>query len=610
MTQPVSLPATPIGERPPVAVSTRQRPLPSGPRWPGFALYGLLALVAYLPVWPGESDRVPWCACGDTAQSIWFVRWAPFAVAHGHSLYASNWVDYPQGFNLAQNVSMPLLGLIAAPLTLWRGPVASFTFLLWLALALSASTCYAVLLRWVRWKPAAFAGGLVYAFGSYMAGQALGHLNLVFVPIPPLLVLVLDELVVTQRAGARRWGVLLGLLAAAQFLISPEILIDCIVLGVVGVVLLALTNLAAVAHRIRHAVVGAVWAAVVFLPIVAWQLVSYFTGPDRYAGPSWHGNPFAEDLLGSVIPTLNQRVTTAGLAAVGDRLQNDLAENGAYLGVPLLLLLVVLVVRYRKVVVMRCAAVMAVITWLLSLGPRLVIDGHGTVVRLPYDVLTHLPVLDSLLAGRFTLFMDLACAFVLAVGLDRLRADLLVSGRRSVHRVAGVLAVVALVALVPLMPRWPYPSQPISSTTPAFFTGSDVRRLPAGAPALTYPYPTYPDNQAMLWQAVSDMGFKVLGGYVLVPGPGGQATNQPAPVVPGSVAQTLLSDYDGLPVVGPTATPEDVRRLVARYGVRSVLLVPAGVDPTAALALFTRAFGAPDRVAGVDYWALPAGAAG
>jgi hypothetical protein len=77
-----------------------------GPVWPGLLLYGLLALVAYLPVWPGNPRRVPWCPCGDTAQSIWFLRWTPFALTHGHSLYASDWIDFPSGFNLAQNVSM------------------------------------------------------------------------------------------------------------------------------------------------------------------------------------------------------------------------------------------------------------------------------------------------------------------------------------------------------------------------------------------------------------------------------------------------------------------------------------------------------------------------
>jgi hypothetical protein len=575
-----------------------------GPVWPGLLLYGLLALVAYLPVWPGNPRRVPWCPCGDTAQSIWFLRWTPFALTHGHSLYASDWIDFPSGFNLAQNVSMPLLGAVGAPLTWLVGPVSTFTFLLWLAIAGSASSCFVVLLRWVQWKPAAFAGGLVYAFGPYMAAQALGHLNLVFLPIPPILILVLHELIVDQRGSARRWGISLGLLAGAQFLISPEVLIDCILLAAVGVTALAAANRNRVATHVAHAARGGLWALVAFLPLIAWQLVSYFAGPDRYTGSPWHGSAYAEDLLGSVIPSLNQRMTTTGLAAFGDRLQSDLAENGAYLGVPLIVLLIFLVVRYRHDRLMRGAAVMAVTAWLLSLGPRLVVDGHATVLRLPYDVLAHLPVLNSLLAGRFTLFVDLACGFVLAIGLDRLRHELVDGRRVPIRRVGTFLGVLILFALVPLTPRWPYPSTPVSATTPPYFTGSGPFSIPEGSVVLTYPYPTYPTNQAMLWQAVSSMRFKILGGYVLVPGAGGAASNQPTPLVPDTVPQTLIADYAGTPLVGPMATPADVRALVARYGVRTVLLVPSGVNPAAAVALFRGAFGVPTITGGVDVWHL------
>src|SRR5664280_2051624 len=137
---------------------------PNGPPsrrhlWVGIVLYGVLALTAYLPAWPGRAGSVPWCACDDTAQSIWFLDWTPFAILHGHNVLVSNWLDVPGGFNLAQHASMPLLGLLAAPLTLALGPVASFNFLLWLALTASASTCFLALLHWTRWKPAAFVGG-------------------------------------------------------------------------------------------------------------------------------------------------------------------------------------------------------------------------------------------------------------------------------------------------------------------------------------------------------------------------------------------------------------------------------------------------------------------
>jgi hypothetical protein len=573
----------------------------------GIALYGILAAAAYFPVWPGDGSRVPWCACDDTAQAIWFLRWTPFALAHGQNVLVSNWIDFPHGVNLAQNTSMPLLGILAAPLTLLAGPVASFTFLLWLGLTASATACFLVLRHWVRWDLAAFVGGLLYAFSSYMAGQALGHLNLIFVPLPPILILVLHELLVQQRRSARRWGLALGLLAAAQFLISPEILIDSVLLGLLGVILLAAARPAEVAGRVAHAWRGMAWAAAVALPIVAYPIAVYLWGPERYAGSPWHGVTFSEDLLSSIVPGLNQRLTTTGLDALSTRLQSNLAENGAYLGIPLLLLLVFLVVRYRHVGVIRFTAAMAVVSSLLSMGPRLVVDGHQTPIRLPFAVLLHLPVFDSLVAGRFTLFLDLFCAFVVATGIDRLRADMVRRGRVPVRIVVPGLALLLLVALIPLLPRWPYSSVTVDTTTPNFFQSDDVAQIPAGSVVLAYPYPAYPFNQAMLWQAESSMRFRLLGGYALVPGLGGLAMSGPAPVQPNSVATTLLYDFNGKSSSAPDATAADVRALLHRYGIGTVMVdtggfYNGGIHPAAAITLFTQVLGPPRVVGGVRIW--------
>jgi hypothetical protein len=80
-----------------------------------------------------------------------------------------------------------------------------------------------VLKKWCRW-PAAFVGGLAYGFGPYMVTQGQTHLNLAFVPLPPLIVWCLYELLFEQKRRPVRMGVLLGLLAGAQVLISPELL--------------------------------------------------------------------------------------------------------------------------------------------------------------------------------------------------------------------------------------------------------------------------------------------------------------------------------------------------------------------------------------------------
>jgi hypothetical protein len=303
------------------------------------------------------------------------------------------------------------------------------------------------------------------------------------------------------------------------------------------------------------------------------------------------------------VPTVNQRLTTMGWASLGDRLQPNLPESGGYLGIPLVLLLIFFVVRHRQVVAMRFATAMAAAAWLLSLGPRLIVDGHVTVIPLPFDLFVHLPIFNSLLAGRFTLFVDLFVGFVLGIGVDRLHTDLGRVTRKTSEIVNGTfIGLIMLVTLFPLLPRWPYPHVTVDSTTSSFFQSKAVDDIPDGRAVLTYPYPVFPENQAMLWQAVSSMRFRILGGFAFVPGADNSASPGPAAVYPAAVPNTLIADYDGRANLGPAATPTDVRALVARYGISSIVVGNGGAFPGAAIALFTDTYGPPRTVGGVALW--------
>lgn len=86
---------------------------------------------------------------------------------------------------------------------------------------------------------------VVYAFGPFLAQQGEAHLNLVFVPIPPLLFLLVNRQVVAGRPRPRA-GLVIGLLVVAQYPISSEILVGTVlVLGAT----VALGTAAELLHR-------------------------------------------------------------------------------------------------------------------------------------------------------------------------------------------------------------------------------------------------------------------------------------------------------------------------------------------------------------------------
>ena len=159
-------------------------------------------MLANLPAWIGGVTHTMQAAGNsDPGQEVWFLAWAAHAVTHLQDPLRSNWIDYPWGVDLADNTSMPLAGAIGTPITLLFGPVATFNVICSLSLASSAAAAFFVLRRFTTWMLAAFVGGLLYGFSPYMIGQARGHLFLLLVPIPPLIFLLLHEIVV-RPAGA------------------------------------------------------------------------------------------------------------------------------------------------------------------------------------------------------------------------------------------------------------------------------------------------------------------------------------------------------------------------------------------------------------------------
>jgi hypothetical protein len=473
--------------------------------------YLVLAVLGHLPAFRSLRTTTQ-CVCGDPPQTDWFLGWTPYALSQGRSPWFSEHLMAPDGVNLMWNTLLPLPGLLAAPVTLTAGVLASHTLLAVLAFAGSATSMWWVTGRFAAWPWARFAAGLLYGFSPYLVAQGTGHLNLSLVLLPPVVLLLAHELYVRQRLRAVVAGGLLGLVAFAQMMTTLEVLASTFVVAVAGTVVLAVQQRRHLSRpRVRHAVIGLVTAAGLLSALAAWPLWALFAGPQAVPGPVQDTSPYAADLLGIVVPTIHQVLGTDATLTWGG---ND-SENGSYLGLPLLVVLAALAWRFRSVPVVRWAAVLGAVAWVLSLGERLHVGGTATEVPLPYAAVGALPVLHNLAAVRLSLYVVLCAALVLAVGLDRLHA-------RGRLRPAVALPVATLCAL-PLLPAWPYSYE--HAGTPAYFTTSAVERVPAGSLALTYPVPrAHPSSAPMLWQAQAGYRYRSVGGYVITPKEDGSGT--------------------------------------------------------------------------------------
>jgi hypothetical protein len=541
----------------------------------------------------------------------------PYAIDHGRNPLFSSWTNFPVGVNLAQNTNMPLLGLIAAPVTILASPVAAYNLLLWLAFPVSATAMYGVTRRWTGSRLAAISAGLLYGFSAYVVGQGVGHVMLSFVPLPPIYFYQLHKLLVRRQGKPYREGMVLGLIAGAQFFISSEIMASLLLMSLIGVVIYVIADRRSISREVAlYAARGLATAGIVLAVLIGYPLwfilfgLQHFAEPVRPVDNVYHGVG-----LGPILPTLSQRLGLPVLSKYGHQLGR--VENGQYLGIPLVLLTTLLVVSFRRNRALLLSASLAAVAFVLSLGLHLGLVHLGGSLPLPYTLLAHVPLVNNLLPERLSIYIALFVAVTVALGLAELTSPGARTGTGLHHSRSPrsdrarnlTVAGLGVLVVISLLPTWPYPST--AANIPFFFRSALVKHIPVNTVVLTYPFPKYPANQAMTWQAVTGMRFKEMGTYAFLRGPDGRATTTATLLPPTSVQQYLI--YEELrstvnPRIGRDQVVGDIRKYISVYGIGAVIV---GIsDPTVpntpeVVAVFTQALGRPVVTGGVALWLQP-----
>jgi hypothetical protein len=249
---------------------------------------------------------------------------------------------------------------------------------------------------------------------------------------------------------------------------------------------------------------------------------------------------------------------------------------------------------------MQLAVLLTLVAAVLSLGPFLAVNGHLTGLPLPFWVFDHLPLLDDIIPTRINLEVAAGLAAVMAFGLDDLRQ----TRRRHAEPPRRVVAIagILLVLVATQLPRWPANNQHATARPVSVLPQAIKAAIPAGDPvAITYPYPSYPLIQPMLWQADTGFRFRLLGGYAWRPGPHGAPKFSPIPMSPPELQQFLGGEEHaygyGLPApIGPKLL-ESAREAIERYDVRMVIVDTSAAGGAQALTLFTEVLGSPSATA-------------
>jgi Cornifin (SPRR) family len=504
--------------------------------------YLLAALVVTWRLWADPTSRTVAGNPYDADLFAWYMRYAATAIAHGQMpALVTSALNAPAGINVMWNSSSLLPSILFTPITLLFGAQVSLTALTTLGFAGSAAAMFGVLRRWqVSYLAAAIAGAL-YGFSPALLQSAVGHYDLQLAVLPPLIVDAMVRIAIgpppgpasaaaptnrpplTSRRHQVKTGISLGLLITAQLFISEELALTTVLTGTLLIVILGLGFGRMSIDRLVPTVTGAAVAVGVTLVVAGWALWVQFFGPLTQHGSPFLRDYYMNDLTGFVTPSSYLLFHTAGSAATAAAFRGQAAEYLAYLGWPLIIVLIVAACTFWRKPVIRAFAATVVVLAVLSLGGYPLVSGvsHASV-NLPWHWLEELPLGGSVLPDRLSILLDGYAAVLLALALDQARLWVRDLGGNRVRLRTVAVTGVAVLACLPIVPR-PLPTASALPLPAGWTAAFAALHLPDNARVLVVPVPNAGLTATMRWQADSGRQYSLIGGYFIGPAWNGQA---------------------------------------------------------------------------------------
>lgn len=478
--------------------------------------YTLMTLAITFPVilHLGDSIMGP-VLYGD---SLWYT-WYPYAfrtaLAAGqdpsttHLLYAL--LPHIQLF-AASDVN----GAVGALLLTFMVPLAVFNILMLLNFILGGLTTYLLVNEFVPNRWAAFIAGSIYTFSTYHFWRVISGLSLTsamgWIPLVAWRVFAFYRRPTWRNAI---WmGLSLALLPLFDSYTTVYFILPFALVFIAGLLVSNRAWLARPQNLLRTAVAVVITIAIT-LPLLASSL---HVDPDQQAIIAQKTAGSTEHLSANVLAYFFPSPRNPLLGALTTRLYIHMPfgiseETAGYLGwVALALAAYGLLATRKRTRALYFWLVLAVVAFVISLGPALQVGGH-VLVHLPfYGLIYGWPVLSNFRApNRMAPVVLLAVCVLAAYGLDHLFARVrryVAAGAGSARlRRAGVLAVPALGALVICASL----AESIQFSVPYPFTHVPVpvvyEQMAADpVPGLVLTLPIYPKGLDMYYQTIYHRG--------------------------------------------------------------------------------------------------------
>src|ERR1700683_1140892 len=481
----------------------------------------------------------------DPGVHMWFFNWWRFAIAHRLNPFITDWVWAPLGINLAWTTCVPLPSLVSIPLQLTVGEPATYNIMVTLMPPLAAFSAFALCRRVTGALWPSILCGYIFGFSPYMLGQLLAHLvEIAIFPVPLIVLVTLKRL--DQEISTRLFAVLLAALLTVQYLCSVEHFATVTMVGGFALLLaLALFHddrRARLLGLIAPIAAGYLMAIAILSPYLYFMLAYGFPH-----SPIWKLDIYSADLLAFLVPCETVMLGTARAATnITRTFQGDIYENGAYLGIAIVIFVEVFRRRYWREPVGKFLTILFVVLAIAAMGPVLHVAGKQGI-WMPWALFQRLPLLSIALPIRFMTYAFLVVAVMVAMWFSA-------SPARPLTK--WIAAAVIVVSLAPNLHAsfWVSPLD-----IPAFFTDRTYA-AELQPREIILPLPWGQRGNSMYWQLQSDMYFRMAGGWT--------------GISPFEFARMPVANY----FYGGRALPEakdQLKAYVARFGVTAIVADPS-----------------------------------
>ncbi len=433
----------------------------------------------------------------DQVQFIWTLYWWPYAIGHHINPFFSTFIWHPYGTDLSiAPASVPGASLIALPITLIFGPVASYNFLIIVGNAVSAFfTCLIIKYLTKSYKAGVIAG-LLYGFSTFQFVQVV-HLHIVLTFLIPLIG-YLFLLFWEKKIHSIAFILLVGLCLTLQYLFAIEVFVTLTLFICISFIIFMLVYPEHFKKWINFSIYlsGAYITCIVMLsPFIYTAVINGIPTTAFNSEISYSIDP-----LNFIIPTTATYIGGHSFAQLSNTFFGNIYENSAYLGIPALGIIIIYSVKYWHEKMTRVLFFILLCFMILSVGPKLHIAGYPTLT-LPEYFLSKLPVINQLLPARLTVYVFFVASLIIGLW----------AGKKDLNLYFKYIMIV--LTLIFIFPNVRGGTAHTDIHMPYFFTSGIYKNyIHRGDNVLFLPYAR--EGDSMLYQQYTNMYFNLAEGYV------------------------------------------------------------------------------------------------